>query len=91
MIFQSLTFWFIFSGPTVVLILERENAIQKWRELLGPTKVFKAIHSHPDSIRGLFGLSDTRNACHGSDSPESVRTEIAKVFPDFCLKDTQSL
>lgn len=66
-----------------MLILERENAIQAWRNLLGPTKVFKTIYSHPDSIRGLFGLSDTRNACHGSDSPESAVQEIEKVFPGF--------
>lgn len=75
------------SGPTEVLILQRENAILKWRELLGPTKVFKAIYSHPDSIRGLFGLTDTRNACHGSDSPESVLNEITSIFPDFNLEN----
>lgn len=50
---------------------------------MGPTKVFKAIYSHPNSLRGLFGLTDTRNACHGSDSPESVRREIGIIFPDF--------
>lgn len=75
------------SGPTEVLILQRENAILKWRELLGPTKVFKAIYSHPDSIRGLCGLTDTRNACHGSDSQESVLNEITSIFPDFNLEN----
>lgn len=57
-----------------------------WRQLLGPTKVFKTIYSHPESIRGLFGLTDTRNACHGSDSPESAVHEIRKIFPDFKLE-----
>lgn len=33
---------------------------------MGPTKVFKTIYSHPNSIRGRFGLTDTRNATHGS-------------------------
>jgi nucleoside-diphosphate kinase len=61
-----------------------------WRNLLGPTKVFKSIYSHPESIRGLFGLTDTRNACHGSDSPESVAEEIKKVFPDFKLDEVLS-
>lgn len=75
----------IHSGETEVLILQRENAILKWREILGPTKVFKAIYLQPDSLRGLFGLTDTRNACHGSDSPHSVSIEIKKVFPDFVL------
>ncbi|CAO1417491.1 unnamed protein product [Diamesa hyperborea] len=78
---------FMSSGPTEVLILQRENAILKWRELLGPTKVFKAIYSHPDSIRGLCGLTDTRNACHGSDSPGSVLNEITSIFPDFNLEN----
>jgi nucleoside-diphosphate kinase len=45
--------------------------------------VFKTIHSHPNSIRGLYGLTDTRNACHGSDSEESALSEILKIFPDF--------
>lgn len=45
--------------------------------------MFKAIYSHPESLRGLCGLTDTRNACHGSDSPESVKREIGILFPDF--------
>lgn len=80
----------MFSGPTIVLILEKQNAIQSWRSILGPTKVFKATYSHPDSIRGMFGLTDTRNACHGSDSPESVAQEIQKIFPDFKLPKSLS-
>jgi nucleoside-diphosphate kinase len=71
------------SGEAEALILEREDAIKKWRELLGPTKIFKTIYSHPESIRGLYGITDTRNACHGSDSVQSVMEEIKKVFPDF--------
>jgi nucleoside-diphosphate kinase len=51
--------------------------------MLGPTKVYKALYSHPESIRGLYGLSDTRNACHGSDSTESAMKEILIFFPDF--------
>jgi nucleoside-diphosphate kinase len=45
--------------------------------------VFKTIFSMPNSIRGLYGLTDTRNACHGSDSPQSVADEIRKIFPDY--------
>ncbi|KAG5684680.1 hypothetical protein PVAND_013897 [Polypedilum vanderplanki] len=74
---------FMMSGETEALILERNDAIKKWRELLGPTKVFKTIYSHPESIRGLYGITDTRNACHGSDSEQSVIEEIRKIFPDF--------
>lgn len=57
---------FHFSGPSVINILARPNAIRKWRELLGPTKVYMARFSHPESIRGMYGISDTRNAAHGS-------------------------
>lgn len=66
-----------------MLILAGDNAISKWREILGPTKVFKTVYTHPDSIRGLFGLSDTRNVCHGSDSINSAKREIGIFFTDF--------
>ena len=47
-------------------ILARHDAINVWRKLMGPTKVYRAQFTAPDSIRGRFGLSDTRNAVHGS-------------------------
>ncbi|OXU17994.1 hypothetical protein TSAR_011172 [Trichomalopsis sarcophagae] len=78
---------FMCSGPSDVHILANENAIVKWRQLLGPTKVFQAQYSAPNSIRGMFGLSDTRNAAHGSDSPESTEREIKVFFPDFDIKE----
>lgn len=55
-----------FSGPLEVLVLSGENVINRWRELMGPTKVFKAVYSNPECIRSLYGLTDTRNASHGS-------------------------
>ena len=57
---------FMSSGPSDVHILAEYNAIFKWRQLLGPTKVYQAQFTDPNSIRGMFGLSDTRNAAHGS-------------------------
>lgn len=54
------------SGSSEVYILARENAVEVWRKLMGPTKVFRAQFIAPMSIRGSFGLSDTRNAVHGS-------------------------
>lgn len=73
----------MFSGPIEVCILAGDNVISKWRDLLGPTRVYKATYSHPDSIRGRHGLSDTRNVCHGSDSIESAKREIGIFFNDF--------
>lgn len=47
-------------------ILAREDAISYWRELMGPTKVYRARYTSPDTIRAQFGLTDTRNTTHGS-------------------------
>jgi nucleoside-diphosphate kinase len=54
------------SGPSDIYILAAHNAIIKWRQLMGPTKTYQAQYSAPHTIRGMFGLSDTRNATHGS-------------------------
>lgn len=54
------------SGPMRAYVLAREDAIRHWRELMGPTKVFRARHTSPASIRAQFGLTDTRNTTHGS-------------------------
>ncbi|XP_016282613.2 nucleoside diphosphate kinase 6 [Monodelphis domestica] len=74
---------FMASGPIRAYILAHKDAIQLWRSLMGPTKVFRARYVAPDSIRGSFGLTDTRNTTHGSDSVLSARREIAAFFPDF--------
>ena len=74
---------FMSSGPMVALILAKENAVKDWRALLGPTKSYKARQTDPSSLRALYGLSDTRNAAHGSDSVETAIKEMKYFFPDF--------
>merc|ERR1719436_2238191 len=74
---------FMSSGPCQPLILAGQDAISRWRELMGPTKVFRTRFSHPESVRGRFGLTDTRNVSHGSDSEETARAEISFFFPEF--------
>lgn len=71
------------SGNTHAYILARDDAITEWRSLMGPTKVFRTRFLEPDSLRGLFGLTDTRNTSHGSDSEASARSEIGFFFPEF--------
>ncbi|XP_044595590.1 nucleoside diphosphate kinase 6 [Cotesia glomerata] len=78
---------FMSSGPSDIHILARDNAIVRWRELMGPTKVYQAQYLAPESIRGRFGLSDTRNATHGSDSPDSAQREIKVFFKDFNIDE----
>lgn len=68
---------FMTSGPSVVLCLERAGAIEKWREVIGPTDSAKA---GPDTIRGQFGTDIERNACHGSDAPGTATVEVAYWF-----------
>ena len=68
---------FMTSGPVVVCALEGENAIARWRELMGPTDSTKAPKG---TIRGDHGTDVERNASHGSDAPETARLEVAYFF-----------
>ena len=70
-------------GPITAHVLARRDAITMWRALLGPTKVFQTVFQAPNSIRGRFGLTDTRNCAHGSDSNETAHREIQFFFPEF--------
>jgi len=71
---------FMTSGPVVVMALEGENAIARNREIMGVTDSTKAA---PGTIRNLYGTSIERNAVHGSDAPETARTEIAYFFAPY--------
>jgi nucleoside-diphosphate kinase len=68
---------FMISGDSVVLLLERENAIAHWRQVMGATDPAKAA---PGTIRHQFGFSIERNAVHGSDARDTAETEIAFFF-----------
>ncbi len=68
---------FMISGPCLVLILEGEDAINKHRELMGATNPKDAA---PGTIRADFAKTIEKNAIHGSDSPETARTEVAFFF-----------
>ncbi len=74
--FESLTD-FMSEGPVVLMILSGEDAIRKWRDLMGATDPAKAA---PGTIRKEFGLSIQRNTTHGSDAPETAAFEIAYFF-----------
>jgi nucleoside-diphosphate kinase len=74
--FESLT-KFMSSGPIVVMVLEREDAIEKNREIMGATDPAKADEG---TIRREFADNIEQNIVHGSDSPETARTEIAYFF-----------
>jgi nucleoside-diphosphate kinase len=69
---------FMISGPVLVQVLQGENAILKNRELMGATDPKKAAKG---TIRADFADSIDANAVHGSDGPDTARTEIAFFFP----------
>ncbi|MDR0440274.1 MAG: nucleoside-diphosphate kinase [Candidatus Accumulibacter sp.] len=69
---------FMTSGPVMAQVLEGEDAIAKNRELMGATDPKKAA---PGTIRADFAESIDANAVHGSDGPETARTEIEFFFP----------
>ena len=68
---------FMTSGPVVVQVLEGENAIAKYREIMGATDPAKAA---PGTIRKLHAKSLGENSVHGSDAPETAQQEIAQFF-----------
>ncbi|MBV9110614.1 MAG: nucleoside-diphosphate kinase [Gemmatimonadetes bacterium] len=68
---------FMSSGPSVVLALEADNAVQKWRDTIGATDPAEAGEG---TIRKLYAENKGRNAVHGSDSDENAAIEIAFFF-----------
>jgi nucleoside-diphosphate kinase len=75
--FASLT-KFMASGPCVVMALEADDAIRKWRTLMGATDPAKA---EAGTLRKEFGASIENNATHGSDAPETAAFELGYFFP----------
>lgn len=79
--FGSLTS-FMSSGPAIVLVLEADEAIKKWRTLMGATDPAKA---DAGTVRKEFAESIERNATHGSDAPETAAYEISYFFTGLDL------
>jgi nucleoside-diphosphate kinase len=71
---------FMSEGPLVLMVLEGEDAIHHWRELMGATDPAKAA---PGTLRKKYADSVTRNAVHGSDSPASADREVHYFFSAF--------
>jgi nucleoside-diphosphate kinase len=77
--YESLT-TYMSSGPVVPMLLERENAIQSLRDLMGATNPQQAA---PGTIRRDYGENIERNAIHGSDAAATASVEIAFFFSHF--------
>lgn len=68
---------FMTSGPSVVMALEGENAVARYRELMGATDSRKAA---PGTIRAKYGTDIEKNAVHGSDAQDTARFELSYFF-----------
>jgi nucleoside-diphosphate kinase len=77
--FEGLT-TFMSSGPAVVMVLAGDNAIARWRELMGATDYRKAAEG---TIRREFASDIEQNVVHGSDAPETAAFEIGYFFNRF--------
>jgi nucleoside-diphosphate kinase len=73
---------FMSGGPCVVLVLEKDNAVKAWRDLMGATDPEKA---DAGTIRKEFGASVGENATHGSDSDENAAIEVSYFFSQIEL------
>ncbi len=70
----------IVSGPVLVMVLQKDDAIKSWRDFMGATDPVKAM---PGTLRKIFGESIDFNATHGSDSSENALLEIKQFFPNL--------
>ena len=68
---------YLSSGPVVVMVLEGDEAVSKYRQIMGATDPLKAAEG---TLRKMYGLSIDKNSVHGSDSAESAKTEIGFFF-----------
>lgn len=71
---------FMTSYPIIAIEITGENAIEKWRDIIGPTDPEKAKKINPKSIRSLYGENITENAVHGSDCEKNANIEIDFFF-----------
>ena len=71
---------FYAGGEILALLLEKEDAICAWRELLGPGDPSVGRKVAPDSLRARWGSNKQANAAHGADSVDAARREIAYIF-----------
>lgn len=73
---------YMVSGPVLVSVLEGDNAIERYRELMGATNPEEASDG---TIRKRFGLNIQNNACHGSDGPDTAKAEVSYFFSNLEL------
>lgn len=73
---------FMLEGPVILMVLEGEDVIRRWREIMGATN---PVNAAVGTLRRKFGEDVTRNAVHGSDAPATAEREVHYFFSAFDL------
>ncbi|MDH3622744.1 MAG: nucleoside-diphosphate kinase [Myxococcales bacterium] len=74
---------FMTRGPVVVSVLESDDAVARYRNLMGATD---PVEADKGTIRKAYGTDIGENACHGSDSVENAKIEVGYFFPEYLLR-----
>lgn len=74
------------SGPVVVMMLARLNAVKAWNHLIGPKDVVAAREREPNSLRARFGTDEQQNAVHGSETEEVAARELRFFFSNAVVE-----
>ncbi|KAL5968282.1 hypothetical protein TSMEX_004003, partial [Taenia solium] len=78
------------SGPSLALILRAQDAVKKWKKLIGPTDPDVAVDSYPPDLRATYGRNFRDNAVHGSSSLEEAKKSIRLIFSSGSHRDSDT-